>query len=184
MSRYIIDAAHSEFHVQAFATGLLSFVGHSPTFAIRNFTGAVEFVDDLIAKMRLELTVPSGQLLVLDDMKLADRREIEDRTRDEVLQAAAFPEITFRASTIAAEKRELGRYAMTLEGPLSLRGVSRPYRVGGELKMFSDGLRISGETSLRMSDFGIHPVSALGGTLRLKDEVNLKFELLALPEKS
>jgi hypothetical protein len=40
-------------------------------------------------------------------------------------------------------------------------------------------LRISGEFSLRQSDYGIKPVSFAGGALRLKDEVRFNFELVA-----
>jgi hypothetical protein len=40
-------------------------------------------------------------------------------------------------------------------------------------------LRISGEFPLRQSDYGIKPVSFAAGTLRLKDEVKFKFELVA-----
>src|SRR6185312_12624207 len=48
--------------VEAVAAGLLSFLGHSPTFAVREFAGAVEFPDDLIASLRLDLTVGAGGL--------------------------------------------------------------------------------------------------------------------------
>jgi hypothetical protein len=40
-------------------------------------------------------------------------------------------------------------------------------------------LRISGEFSLRQSDYGIKPVSFAGGALRLKDELKFNFELVA-----
>jgi hypothetical protein len=39
-------------------------------------------------------------------------------------------------------------------------------------------LRVSGEFSLRQSDYGIKPVSFAGGALRLKDELKFKFELV------
>ncbi len=42
-ARYRLDPGQSRFTVQAFATGLLSFLGHSPTFAVRDFAGAVRF---------------------------------------------------------------------------------------------------------------------------------------------
>ena len=35
-----------------------------------------------------------------------------------------------------------------------------------------------------MSEFGIRPVTALGGTIKLKDELKLSFDLAALPEPS
>jgi hypothetical protein len=73
---------------------------------------------------------------------------------------------------------------MALDGTLALHGTARPHRVGVELAMFADGLRLRGETGLRMSDFAIRPVTALGGTIRLTDEVRLAFDLAAIPEAS
>jgi hypothetical protein len=40
-------------------------------------------------------------------------------------------------------------------------------------------MRVSGEFTLRQSDYGIKPVSFAGGALRLKDELKFSFELVA-----
>lgn len=181
-SRYRFDPDRSRFMVQAFADGMLSILGHSPTFAIRDFAGAVEFVDDLIAQMRLEVTIGAKLLAALGDLSAGDRRESEDRARREVLDSGQFPDVAFRGAAADVEKVEAGRYRMALEGALTLRGVTRPYRGAAELAMFADGLRLRGEAGLRMSDFGIAPVTALGGTLRLKDDVTFIFDLAAMPE--
>ena len=39
--RYVIDGRSSRFTVRAFATGLLSAMGHNPTIGIRDFSGEV-----------------------------------------------------------------------------------------------------------------------------------------------
>ncbi|HZY84092.1 MAG TPA: hypothetical protein VFE78_04635 [Gemmataceae bacterium] len=39
MTRYRLGPELRQFTVQAFASGMLSFLGHSPTFAVRDFTG-------------------------------------------------------------------------------------------------------------------------------------------------
>ena len=183
-TRYRLDPAHSRFTAHASAAGLLSFLGHSPTFAVRDFAGVVEFPDDLIANLRLELAVGAGGLSVADGVKPADRREVEDRTRAEVLETAAFPEITFRAAAAETEKLGPGRYRVALDGTLALHGTARPHRLDAELAVFADGLRLRGETRLRMSEFAIRPVTALGGTIRLRDEVRLAFDLAAVPGAS
>jgi polyisoprenoid-binding protein YceI len=181
-SRYRFDPARSRFTVQAFSDGLLSFLGHSPTFAVRDFAGGVEFVDDLIAQMRLEVTIGAKSLAALGDLAAGDRREIEGRAHREVLESVQFPEVCFRGAAADVQKVEAGRYRMALEGTLTLRGVTRPYRGEAELAMFSDGLRLRGETGLHMSEFGIAPVTALAGTLRLKDAVKFVFDLAAFPD--
>jgi polyisoprenoid-binding protein YceI len=181
-TRYRFDLADIRFAAHAFAAGLLSFLGHSPTFLVHGFAGTVEFPDDLAAHPRLELTVPAGGLIAGDDVKPTDRPEIEARMRSEVLETTRFPEVTYRAAVAATEKLAQGRYRVTLDGTLGLHGVSRPHRLTAELGLFSDGLRMRGETELKMSDFGIRPVTALGGTIRLRDKVKLTFDLAAVPE--
>lgn len=181
-SRYRFDPEHSRFTVQAFTAGLLSFLGHSPTFAARSFAGAVEFEDDLIAKMRLEITVEAGTLAAAADVPAPARSEIEGRMRTEVLETERFPEIAFRAAATSAERLAPGRYRMELDGTLSLHGVARPHRVTGELTMLADGLRVRGAATVRMPEFGIQPVTALAGAVRLRDDVSLSFDLAAVPE--
>ena len=39
VERYTIDSEMSKFTVRVFATGMFSAFGHSPTIAIRDFTG-------------------------------------------------------------------------------------------------------------------------------------------------
>jgi hypothetical protein len=42
-----------------------------------------------------------------------------------------------------------------------------------------DTLRSQGEVTLRQTDYGIKPVSVAGGTLKLKDDVKVTFDVLA-----
>lgn len=45
---YVMDRKLSQFTVQAFASGLIAVVGHSPKIAIRDWTGDTKFVPDSI----------------------------------------------------------------------------------------------------------------------------------------
>lgn len=184
MARYRFDNRHGRFTVQTFATGMLSFLGHNPTFAVNQFAGTVDFPDGQIARMLLELTIQAGSLSVLGEVKPTDRVEIEGRMRSEVLETPTFPEIVFRAVATSSDRVAQGHYRVVLDGTLSLHGVARPYPMNGELLIFGDGIQIRGATRVRMSDHGIRPVTALGGAIRLKDEVTLSFDLLAPPEAS
>jgi polyisoprenoid-binding protein YceI len=182
-TRYRFEPAQSRFTVQAFAGGLLSFLGHSPRFTVRGFAGSVEFPDDEIDRMRLELSIPSGGLAMDDAAEAEHRLEIESRMKAEVLEAAAFPEIEYQAGATKSQRLgNPGRYRVMLVGSLSLRGVGRPHGLEVELAVYSDQLRLRGETSLRMSDYSIAPISTLGGMIRIQDEVKLAFDLAARPE--
>src|SRR5262245_59483144 len=145
-NRYRLDPGHSRFTVKAFATGLLSIFAHSPTFAVRDFAGVMDFGDGQIAGLRLKLTVRADALELVDHVKPADRAEIEGRMRREGLETATYPEIRFEATVASSERVSPGRYRVGLGGPLSLHGVTRAHLADAELLVFDDGVRLRGES--------------------------------------
>lgn len=182
--RYRFDPEKGRFTIQAFATGLLSSLGHSPTFAVRDYAGDARFGGGEIRGLELELIIYSDSLELTDRVGPVDRREIEDRMRRDVLETAVYPEIRFQAAHLADEAIAPGRFRLRIGGPLALRGVSRPQQIELELLLFKDGLGLRGGCSLRPSEFGIKPVTALAGAIRLKDELKLSFDLVAHEEES
>jgi polyisoprenoid-binding protein YceI len=181
-TRYRFEPSLSRFSVQAIATGMLSFMGHSPTFAVRQWAGAVTFDDGRVEQMQAVLTVRAGSLQLVDEVRPADREEIEGRMRSQVLELDRYPEITFQSEEALAEAVAQGRYRVRLAGRLELHGVIRPHRLDMDLVVFSDGIRLAGECPLVMSEFHIRPVTALAGAIRLKDELRVAWDVAAVPE--
>jgi polyisoprenoid-binding protein YceI len=179
-TRYRFDPGGSRFTVRAFAAGVLSFLGHSPTFAVREFGGEVVAEGGRVTGV--SLIVVAGSLRLEDEVSDHDRREIEGTMFREVLEAGRYPEIAYDAAAVTGGPIARGHYRLHLGGRLSLHRVTRPQPVDAELLVFDDGIRLRGETPLRLSDFGIKPVTALGGTIRLKDELMVTFDLAGLPE--
>ena len=169
--------------MQAFAAGLLSAFAHSPTFAVRDYGGEVR-LGSTAESLEVELTVNPGSLDLEDRVSDADRREIEARMYGEVLETSSYSEIRYRGGAIQADTIGQGRYRVAIAGDLTIRGVTRPQRIEAELTVFGDGLRLSGGGALRMFEYGIKPVTALGGAIKLKDELRVSFDLAALPETS
>lgn len=184
MARYTFDPSRSRFTVQAFATGLLSAFAHSPTFAVQDLSGAMSFDDRALGETQLDLIVRAGSLRLEDRVREADRTEIESRMRREVLEAKQFPEITFHAEAVSADPAGPGQYRLGIGGRFSLHGVERPIGIGGDLEQFEGGLRLRGGCPVRLSEFGIRPVTALGGAIRLKDDLRVSFDLVAQRETS
>jgi len=77
LAHYIVDAKASRLTVQAFATGILSAVGHNPTLGIGNFNGDVHFSSEVLQGSGFHLSVRAASLSVQDDVSDKDRREIE-----------------------------------------------------------------------------------------------------------
>lgn len=181
--RYRLDPVQGQFMVRAFAEGLLSAFAHSPTFAVRRYTGDLRFGGGQVRNLNLELIVDAASLALTDRVSAADRAEIEERMRRDVLQASAYREIEYRASCLSEDRIEPGRYHLRITGPLSLRGVIAPHPVDLELLVIRDGVRLRGSTLLRLSEHGIEPVTALAGAIRLKDELSVSFDLAATEEE-
>jgi polyisoprenoid-binding protein YceI len=183
MNRYRIDSARSRFTVQAFAAGLLSALAHSPTFAVRDYRGEVR-LGDTAQSLEVDLTVNPASLDLQDRVSAADRREIERRMWDEVLETSVHREISYRGRAARAATIGQGRYQIAITGELTLHGVTASQQVDAELVVFGDGIRLGGGCPLRMPDYRIKPVTAVGGTIKLKDEMRISFDVAAIPEAS
>jgi polyisoprenoid-binding protein YceI len=183
-ARYRVDPNTSHFEVQAFATGMLSAFAHSPTFAVSDFTGVAWLDGAGVEGLHVELTVRADSLDLLDRVKPADREEIVGRMRREVLETARFPQIVFRTVEVAGEPAGEDRYRVFLGGRLTLHGTTQPLGSDAELIVAPDRLRLRGACQLRTSAYGIRPVTALAGAIRLKDELRVSFDLVSLPEGS
>jgi|SRR5262245_4357203 len=177
--RYRVDASRSRFIAQAFANGLLSAFGHNPRLAIRSFEGEVEFDQAAPNVASLWMKARADSLVVIDELSEKDRLEIERVTRDELLEANRYPEIVFQSAIVTAHRVAEGRYQAPVAGDLSLRGVTRELAIDAMAQVNGDELRAQGGFMLRLTDFNIRPVSVAGGLLKLKDEVQLSFEILA-----
>jgi polyisoprenoid-binding protein YceI len=175
--RYRIDSPASRLSIRTLASGALSVFGHDPTFVARDVGGDMTLEADALTSASLRLVIKADSLALTGEVNDSDRQEIERRTLQEVLETATYPEITYvcREGQVVAQ----GLMQLTLKGELSLHGVTRPQPVATRLFMAGDTVRAQGEASVRQSDYGIRLVTAVGGMLRVKDEVKLTFDIVA-----
>jgi polyisoprenoid-binding protein YceI len=176
---YIIETKGSTFTVKAFATGLLSALGHSPTIALPDFEGEIFLNPDAVEQSSLRMVIHSASLTVTDDIGKKDREEINRRMHDEVLESDFFPDIVYECSRVSASKTGEGQYWAALTGELTLHGVKHSQPVSARVSLNGGTLRAAGDFSIRQSDYEIRPVSAAGGTVKLKDELKLSFDISA-----
>jgi hypothetical protein len=62
LAHFAIDTKASLFTVQAFASGTVAVVAHSPKFAVRNFVGEMEFGIETMENASLQLMINIGSL--------------------------------------------------------------------------------------------------------------------------
>src|SRR5262249_20189705 len=171
--RYRVDTSRSRFIAQAFAKGLLSAFGHNPRLAARGLEREAAFDRAARNAGSVRMKARADSLVVIDGISEKDRREIERVTREELLEAASYPEIVFQSASVVARQVAEGRYQAPVAGDLSLHGVTREFEIDAVALVEGDELRAQGEFRLRLTDFNIPPISVAGGLLKLKDEVKL-----------
>jgi hypothetical protein len=64
---------------------------------------------------------------------------------------------------------------LSIQGELEVHGQTRQVRVTA----VQEQGHYKGSTSLKQSEFGIAPISIAGGTVKVKDEMKIDFDIVA-----
>ena len=64
-----------------------------------------------------------------------------------------------------------------------IAGVTRTLRVAAELERDGAVISASGAFAIKQSDFGITPMSVLGGAIVVQDQLELRFRIVARPDQ-
>jgi polyisoprenoid-binding protein YceI len=143
--------------------GAASKAGHNLRIEVTSWRATLDMGEDpaatamaLTADPRsLRVREGTGGMQALDD---DDMRNIEQTIDDEVLEASG---IAFRSRRVEAGPNG----ALTVEGELDLAGTSHPVAFG-----------LTGSARVKQTDWGIKPYSALFGTLKVVDEVDVEID--------
>jgi polyisoprenoid-binding protein YceI len=119
------------------------------------------------------LNIEARKLKVLDPKLPPDKRaEVQETMHsDKVLDSARFPSIQFASAQI----RPTGRDKWKVVGNLTLHGETHPVTAEVEQR---DGHYL-GSATFKQREFGITPVTVAGGTIKVKDEVKIEFDVVA-----
>ncbi len=110
------------------------------------------------------------------------KRGMDDKMH-EALKAGAHPLITYRLESAkltgrqaAQAESEDGSLMIDTTGVLTVAGVEQTMDIPMRIRRLPDHrLEISGDTSLRMTEFGIDPPKAMLGTIRTGDAVRVRW---------
>lgn len=177
---YVIDAAASAVRVHVGKSGIFGFAGHTHEVAAERFQGRVEADPEDLARSSVELSFEaSGLKVVAEGEPAGDAPKVQDvMSGPKVLDAARFPAIRFRSQQVSGRKVAEGVYDLQVTGELSLHGVARTVTVPVRVELAGNTLTASGKTTLGQRAFGIEPVSAGGGTVKVKNELGIEFKLV------
>jgi polyisoprenoid-binding protein YceI len=96
-----------------------------------------------------------------------------------VLDALRFPDVRFRSKTVGGRVVSPGNYELSLAGELTLHGVTQEITVPVKVTIDGRTLIATGQTTLRHDQFGMTPVTAGGGTVKVANEIRIDFRIVA-----
>jgi len=162
-----IDTDRSTITIHVFKSGLFRAFADNHEIQAPIKEGSV----DAGTNPRVNLVVDAGRMHVLDPgLSSKDRNEVQTRMLGaEVLDANQFPQIRFESTAVDPT----GPGSWMVRGQLTMHGQSRPVAV----KVSGEQGHYKGSVSLKQKDFGITPISIVGGTVKVKDEVRIDFDV-------
>jgi polyisoprenoid-binding protein YceI len=152
-------------------TGAAAKAGHNLTMHVGAWEAVLEVAAEAGAAS-LEVTADGSSLRVVEgtggmqSLGDDDKANIEQTIDEEVLKAQA---ITFRSSRV--EQSPEG--SLAVEGGLTLLGATRPLSFA--VAVGDDGT-LACRAVVKQTDWGMKPYSALFGTLKVVDEVELSLD--------
>jgi hypothetical protein len=165
----VLDMQRSTITIHVGKSGMLSAAAHDHTIIAPISSGTVRES----TAPHIELTIETAKMTVKPDPKIdaKDQATIQTHMEEMVLETKKYPEIAFRSSRI--ERIADGQWKV--DGDLSLHGVTKPV----SLNVKQSGDSWTTHTVLKQTDFGIKPISIGGGMIKVKNEVEIDFQMFA-----
>jgi polyisoprenoid-binding protein YceI len=159
-----IDPEHSRITIHVGKSGLFSVAGHDHEVVAPIAEGVIDDSEP----GHVWLSIDAAKLTVLPEQ---DQAEVQSTMQSQVLQSKSFPEIRFESTSIA--KVGDGKWAGA--GNLTLHGQTKLIAV--QIQREREGY--VGRARIKQTQFDIQPVSAAGGTIKVKDELQIVFVIVA-----
>jgi hypothetical protein len=184
-----IVPADSEVRILVYREGRLAKLGHNHVVVSRNLQGYV-FLADTPGESRADLFFTVASLIVDDpadraaagagfatvlsaDAVAGTRRNL---LGERLLEVERFPFIVIGAA-LSGEDREQPAVTLTL----TIKDSQITVPVDVEMIVTGQRIEIAGSFDVAQTGLGIEPYSVLGGALRVRDIIELRFRVTAAP---
>jgi hypothetical protein len=191
---YTIAADESLLIIRVYRAGALASAGHNHIIASHSLSGTLYVAPEPLGSS-FEVHVPLATLSV-DEHDLRAQEPAADFPPDvpdtakegtrhnmlgpALLDAENYPQIVL--SAVRLEELQPPRSGAALARVQALvRGTAHEFSVPVDYQRSASVVTVSGETSLRQSDLGLKPFSALLGALQVQDEMRISFRISAHP---
>jgi len=167
-----IDIKSSTISIHVAKAGLFSAAGHEHWVNAPISSGLINDSDPL----HVEFRVNASRMEVKPDPKVdaQTQAEIQRDMQQMTLDSVKYPEIAFRSSRV--ERQADGQWKV--EGMLTLHGITKPVVV--TVKRSQNAY--ASHATIKQTDFGIKPITAGGGLVKVKNELEIDFHIVPLSE--
>lgn len=179
---YRVDRERSLIVARVYRDGALARLGHDHVVSSRDLGGFVMLAADGAAD-RADVYLPLASLEVDDPALRAteglgeplDEDDVAGTRRNmlRVLDADAHPFVMVHVT----------REGHVIKAALELNGESRALDARIEAETGDDILRASGAFTIEHADFGLVPFSLLGGALAVREDIDIRFDIVAVRAK-
>jgi polyisoprenoid-binding protein YceI len=156
--------------------GAASKAGHNLLIEVERWGATVQLADDL-AQSVLELTADSTSFKVLEgtggvkSLDAGDKDGIAQTINQEVLKGTP---VSFKSTAVRPD----GNDRLHVTGDLEL--VNGVNLIAFDISVSGDG-RVAGTATVKQTEWGMKPYSALFGTLKVTDEVSVEIDAKLRP---
>ncbi len=182
-----IDREQSQIVIFVYRAGALAALGHNHIVSTTNIRGQIELADRP-QDSSLELLLPVASFVVDDpDLRAASGEDFSSPVDAEaiagtranmlgtrLLDVARFPTVEVLSKEIVGTLPEL-----SIQAAIQIRDEIHIAEIPVTVVSENDGLRITGEFSLRQSSLGLKPFTLFLGALAVADELRFRIHILA-----
>lgn len=171
---YRIDPETSRIEIHVFRTGMLASLGDNHVIGGAKFSG--EAVGGQDGNWKVTVHMESGSLRVLDEgISNSTRNEIQTTMRGPTqLDVGRYPSIELVSQSLEHGGEPRG---MLLKSQLTLHGVTKQVDFPVAVTDGGGAVEVKGKMQLRLRDFGIEPISKGLGTVKVKNEFEVVYDM-------
>jgi len=186
---YRVVSEESEVRVLVYRDGPMARLGHNHVLSSRALQGQI-LLGEKGQEPRVSLVLPVASFSVDQaELRAEEGEEFPDAVADDaisgtrknmlseaLLDGAAFPEIRLTSRSVAGRAPD---YRMTVA--VEVKGQTHDLQVPVQVEKGAKELRATGAFTVNHAELGLTPFTVMGGLLSVRDEIKLRFRIVARP---
>jgi hypothetical protein len=184
---YRLNPAASQVDILVYRGGTLARLGHNHVMTSKTVSGRV-WLHSQLEKSGFELAFAVAELIVDDaaarraagpefppEIPQADKEGTrKNMLRTEVLDGEHFPQVSLQSVRVSGSQE-----SPQITARITIKDASREIEVPATVNVDGSRLTAKGEFDIQQTNFGMKPFSVAMGAIAVKDQLHIKFALVA-----